>query len=202
VTGIDPSEGFLSYARNRVVDPRASFRVGDAQALPVPDASFNATVSGLMINFVSDQAKAVSEMSRATRPSGIVAAYVWDYAGEMQMKRHFWDAAVALDPAAFSLDEGRRFPVCRPEQLATLFRAAGLDHVQVRAIDVSTPFKDFDDYRKPFLGGQAPAPGYYMSLPEVRRTALRERIRGRPPISNDGTIHLIARAWAVRATRP
>jgi SAM-dependent methyltransferase len=202
VIGIDPSEGFLSYARNRVVDPRASFQVGDAQALPVADASFNATVSGLVINFVPDHAKAVSEMRRSTRPGGIVAAYVWDYAGEMQMMRRFWDAAVALDPAAFGLDEGRRFLVCRPEPLAALFRAAGLDNVQVRAIDVPTPFKDFADYWKPFLGGQAPAPGYCMSLPEDRRTALRELVRESLPISNDGTIHLIARAWAVCGTPP
>jgi len=86
--------------------------------------------------------------------------------------------------------------------LAALFRAAVLDHVQIRAIDVPTRFKDFDDYWKPFLGGQGPAPGYRMSLPEDRWTALRERIRESLPISNDGKIHLIARAWAVSATLP
>jgi hypothetical protein len=123
---------------------------------------------------------------------------VWDYAGEMQMMRRFWDGAIALDPAAIPLDEGRRFPVCQPEPMAALFRGAGLDRVQVRPIDVPTIFRDFDDYWTPFLGGQAPAPGYCMSLPEDRRTALRERIRKDLPIKNDGTIHLIARAWAVR----
>lgn len=202
VTGIDPSEGFASFARDRVTDRRAAFQVGDAQALPVPDGSFDATVTGLVINFVSDQAKAMGEMRRVTRPGGIVAGYVWDYAGEMQMMRRFWDAAVALDPAAIPLDEGRRFPVCRPEPLSTLFRGAGFDRVQVRPIDVPTIFKDFDDYWSPFLGGQAPAPGYCMSLPEDRRSALRERIRENLPIKNDGTIHLMARAWGVRGTVP
>jgi hypothetical protein len=70
--------------------------------------------------------------------------------------------------------------------------------VRVLAIDVPTLFKDFDDYWKPFLGGQAPAPGYCMSLTEERRTALRERIRSTMPVQPDGSIHLIARAWAVR----
>ena len=99
VTGVDPSDGFVAFARHKVADPRAAFEVGDAQALPVADGAFDAAVSGLVINFVPDQAKAVREMRRATRSKGTVAAYVWDYAGEMQMMRRFWDAAVALDAA-------------------------------------------------------------------------------------------------------
>jgi SAM-dependent methyltransferase len=177
LTGIDPSDGFVSFARRKVTDQRAAFQVGDAQKLPVADGSFDATVAGLVINFIPDQAKAVREMKRATRPGGTVAAYVWDYAGEMQMMRRFWDAAVALDASAIPLDEGRRFPVCRPEPLASLFRQAGLGGVEVRSIDALTIFKDFDDYWTPFLGGQAPAPGYCMSLSEDRRAALRDRIR-------------------------
>ena len=116
-------------------DQRAAFQVGDAQKLPIADGSFDATLAGLVINFIPDQAKAVHEMKRATRPGGTVAAYVWDYAGEMQMMRRFWDEAVALDANAVSLDEGRRFPVCRPEPLASLFQDAGLGGVEVRSID-------------------------------------------------------------------
>jgi SAM-dependent methyltransferase len=190
--------GFVYFARHSVTDPRASFQVGDAQQLSVANSCFDATVAGLVINFIPDQTKAVSEMRRATRPRGIVGAYVWDYAGEMQMMRRFWDAAVATDPKAASLDEGRRFPVCHPEPLADLFRRAGLHDVMTRPIDVPTDFKDFDDYWMPFLGGQAPAPGYCMSLSEDRRAALRDRIRANLPVNRDGSIHLIARAWAVR----
>jgi SAM-dependent methyltransferase len=200
VTGVDPSDGFVSFARSKVNDQRAAFQVGDAQKLPIADGSFDATVAGLVINFIPDQAKAVHELKRATRPGGTVAAYVWDYAGEMQMIRRFWDAAVALDPSAISLDEGRRFHVCRPESLASLFQHAGLGGAEVRSIDAATIFKDFDDYWTPFLGGQAPAPGYCMSLSEDRRAALRDRIRASLPTSDDGRIHLIARAWAVRGT--
>jgi hypothetical protein len=141
-------------------------------------------------------------MKRTTRAGGTVAAYVWDYAGEMQMMRHFWNAAVALDPAAVELDEGRRFPICHPEPLGDLFRGAGLREVEARAIDVPTVFRDFEDYWSPFLGGQAPAPGYCMSLPEERRSALREFIRTSLPTLADGSIHLIARAWAVRGIVP
>ena len=111
------------------------------------------------------------------RPGGTVALYVWDYAGEMQLMRHFWDAAVGLDPSAEEKDEGVRFPICKPGPLARLFAGAGLRDVRTRAIDVPTVFRDFDDYWTPFLGGQAPAPGYAMSLGEERRAALRKRIR-------------------------
>lgn len=199
--GIDPSEGFIAYARERIPDPRARFEQGEAQAPPFPDGVFDAAVSGLVLNFVPQPDQAVGEMARVTHPGGAVAAYVWDYAGRMELMRHFWDAAVSLDPAASELDEGRRSPLCQPGPLGDLFRGAGLDGVEVRAIDVPTVFRDFDDFWSPFLGGQAPAPRYAMALDDDRRAALRERIRAGLPIDPDGSIRLIARAWAVHGRR-
>jgi SAM-dependent methyltransferase len=201
VLGVDPSDGFLANARRYVTDPRVRFEIGDAQALPAGDGAFDAAVSGLVLNFVSDQAMAAREMRRAVKPGGIVAAYLWDYAGEMQMMRRFWDAAVALDPDARAKDEGVRFPLCRPEPLKALFAGAGLRDATVKAIDVPTVFKDFDDFWTPFLSGQAPAPGYCMSLSEERRAALRERLRATLPVRADGSIALIARAFAIRAVK-
>jgi SAM-dependent methyltransferase len=202
VVGVDPSEGFVGYARSQVTDPSASFEVGNAMDLPFPDDSFDAAVSGLVLNFVPDQAKAAAELVRVTRPGGVVAAYLWDYAGQMQLMRRFWDAAVELSPSAVEHDEGVRFPLCQPEPLAALFSAAGLSTVETRPIDVPTRFTDFDDYWTPFLSGQAPAPQYAMSLTEERRAELRERIRQRMPFAADGSISLIARAWAVRGLVP
>jgi hypothetical protein len=118
----------------------------------------------------------------------------------MQLMRYFWDAAVALDPHASELDEASRFPICNPGALEALFHDAGYSGVEARAIDVPTRFQDFDDYWAPFLGGQGPAPGYAMSLGEERRSALRERIRAALPVAADGSIDLVARAWAVRGT--
>ncbi len=201
VVGIDPSPGFIAYAQEHARDSRARFEVGDAQALPFPDGAFDAAGSGLVLNFVPEPDLAVREMTRVTRPGGAVAAYVWDYAGRMELMRHFWDAAVSLNPAARDLDEGRRSPLCQPGPLGDLFRRARLGDVQVQAIDIPTVFRDFDDYWLPFLGGQAPAPRYAMSLDDDRRAALRERIRAGLPIEPDGSIHLIARAWAVRGQR-
>ena len=202
VRGVDSSAGFVEHARTHVTDPRAAFEVGDAQSLPVGSAQFDAAVSGLVLNFVPEPALAVREMKRAVRPGGVVAAYVWDYAGGMELIRHFWDAAVALDRKALELDEGRRFPLCRPEPLLELFARGGLDGVEAKPIDVDTVFRDFDDYWTPFLGAQGPAPGYAMSLDEEGRGALRDAIRAALPVSGDGSIPLVARAWAVRGRVP
>ncbi len=202
VCGVDPSAGFVEYVKAHVNHPCARFETGDAQSLPHDPASFDAAVSGLVLNFVPKPERAVAEMARVVAPGGVVAAYVWDYAGKMELMRYFWDAVVALDPAARDLDEGRRFPLCQPLTLAALFTQAGLREPEVRAVDVPTHFRDFDDYWSPFLGGQGPAPGYAMSLSETRRGALRERIRAQLPVAADGTIALVARAWAVRGRAP
>lgn len=201
LVGIDPSAGFLEHAVRRLGPAGAEFRQADARALPFAEAEFDRVVSGLVLNFVPDPPRAVAEMARVLRPGGTAALYVWDYAEGMAMMRRFWDAAEALDPRAAEHREGRRFSVCRPEPLAALFRAAGLAEVETRAIDVPTVFRDFDDYWTPFLGGQAPAPAYCMSLPEDARAALRERLRASLPARADGTIRLAARAWAVRGRK-
>lgn len=201
VDGVDASVGYVSFARGRVSDPRARFVVGNALALPCAEAWFDAVVSGLVLNFLPDAAAGLREVQRVAKPSAVIGTYVWDYAGEMQLMRYFWDAAVALDPRARDLDEGRRFPMCNAAALRDLFEHSGLREVDVRAIDVPTDFNGFDDYWSPFLSGEAPAPGYAMSLSEERRAALRDRIRSMLPTAPDGSIHLIARAWAARAQR-
>jgi SAM-dependent methyltransferase len=200
LVGIDPSAGYLAYAREQLAGRHARFVVADARRLPMADGRFDAVVSGLVLNFVPDPAQAVREMARVTRPGGRVAAYVWDYAGRMELMRCFWDAAAALDPAAVELDEGRRFGLCQPEPLARLFQDSGLVEVGGRPIEVATRFRDFDDYWIPFLGGQGPAPGYAMALDETQRAALREELRARLPVAADGSISLVARAWAVGGT--
>ncbi len=198
VRGLDLAPGFVEFARAHIRDPRVTFEVADAQSLPVESGRVDIAVSGLALNFVPQPSLAVREMARVVRVGGTVAAYVWDYAGKMELMRYFWDAAVALDRTALALDEGGRFPMCRPDPLVELFTQAGLRDVRARAIDVPTRFRDFNDYWSPFLGGQGPAPGYAMALGEQRRDALRDRLRHALPIASDGSIPLLARAWAVR----
>jgi SAM-dependent methyltransferase len=199
VVGIDPSDGFLGYAASHTDDPRVRFEIGDARQLPFEAATFDAVVSGLALNFVPDPVLAAAEMARVTRAGGVLGAYVWDYAGGMEMMQRFWDVAMEIDPAVAELDEARRFAdLCSPAGLRELFETAGVRQVEVRAIEIPTVFRDFDDYWSPFLGGQGAAPGYLMTLPEDQREAVRERLRVTLPVADDGTIPLMARAWAVR----
>ncbi len=198
VCGLDPAERFVRYAAAHV---RGRFTVGDAQRLPFRDGAFGVVVCALVLNFIPDLAAALAEVRRVLRAKGLAAAYVWDYAGEMQLMRRFWEAAVVIDPNAAGLAESLRSPICRPEALARAFAEAGLSSIATWPIDVPTRFRDFDDYWKPFLGATGPAPAFVASLDEQRRTALRDQLHATLPIAADGSIDLIARAWAVRATR-
>jgi SAM-dependent methyltransferase len=199
VIGVDPSEGFLEKAKEHLGNG-ALLQRGSAMEISLGDASIDVAVSGLVLNFIPNQRAALSEMARVTASGGTIAAYVWDYAGKMELMRFFWDAAVELHPDAIVMDEGVRFPICHPTALADLFASSGLRGVEVTSIDVPTPFRDFEDYWRPFLGGQGPAPAYAMALDETDRARLRDRIRSRIPLREDGSICLIARSWAVRGT--
>lgn len=200
VRAIDRSAGVLATARAQITDPRAQFELADASALPWDDGTCDVTVSGLVLNFVPDAGAMLREMARVTRPQGKVAAYVWDYAGGMEMMRHFWDAAIAVSPGDSAHDQGERFPLCRPEPLAALFQSAGLRAVATRAIDIPTLFRNFDDYWMPFLGRQGSAPTYLASCDPETQAQIRGLLRSRLTPRADGTIALTARAWAVQGT--
>jgi SAM-dependent methyltransferase len=199
VIGIEPSDGFLKTAQSTLAD-RATFAQGAASEIPLADQTADVVVSGLVLNFVPDVNAALCEMARVLRNGGILGGYVWDYSDKMELIRHFWDTAVELDPACADLHEGARFPLCRPEALLAAMHGAGLLAAQVAAIEVPTVFPSFSDYWSPLLGGQGPAPAYAMSLNAAARTRLRERLRERLPISSDGSVALVARAWTFQAS--
>ena len=195
VVAVDPSPAHVDWARERQPDPRVEFRVGTLDVAAGTQA--HAVVSGLVLNFLPDISAAVDAM-RGLAPGGVVAAYVWDYGGSMQLMRYFWDAAIMLDSRAAALDESARFAICAPDRLTDLWVTTGLTEVACDPIDVPTLFCSFDDYWEPFLHAHAPAPAYAQGLPDGARTELRELLRTELPTADDGTIALTARAWAVR----
>ena len=197
---IDPSEGFVAAARTKIQDRRAEFRVGDAQAISLETASRDVVVSALMLNFVPSKLKALSEMKRVARACGTVGLYVWDYPGHgVEFMSAFWDAAAALDPVALELSEDRRFPFCTPEGLGELMSAAGLVRVDCKPIEIPTVFTNFEDYWRPFTLGAGPAPGYCASLDPEPRQRLKKELHNSLPRREDGSIPLMARAWAIKA---
>lgn len=194
----DPSAEFVSFARNSIMDKSVTFLVAGADDLPRRDGGFDVIISGLVLNFIPRPSDAVRSMRERIRRGGMLAAYVWDYAEGMQFLRVFWDEAVALDPSAARLDEGRRFPLCRPDALIQLFEQAGIDSVEARPFEIATVFPNFDAYWSPFLGGAGPAPSYVASLDREARRQLRLRLKQRLATSADGSIRLTARALGIR----
>jgi SAM-dependent methyltransferase len=160
-------------------------------------------VSALVLNFVPDKEKALAEMKRVARTGATVAYYVWDYpGGGVEFMRAFWEAATTLDRNAADLTEDRRFPFCTPDGLTDLAKRAGLASVDYTKIEMPAVFKNFEDYWRPFTLGAGPAPGYCMSLDPQARQRLKEKLHDSLPCSEDGSILLRTRAWAVKAMVP
>jgi SAM-dependent methyltransferase len=202
IVGIDRSEPYVTVARAHHQSPRVRFEVGDAQHLPFDYASFDRTLSLLILNFIPDPEQALEEMMRVTRPSGTVAAAVWDYGQGMEMLRVFWDEAVTLGPDSDRKDE-RHMPLCRTGELVSLWRRHRLKDVVETPIAIETRFASFEDFWSPFLLQQGPAGAHVASLPTDDRNRLelklRQRLLGDGP---DRPITLHARAWAVRGAVP
>jgi SAM-dependent methyltransferase len=199
VAAVDPSEPFARACARR--HPGVDVRVAPAERLPFADGAFDATLSQLVVNFMTDAPRAVREMARVTRPRGAVAASVWDYAGEMTLLRALWDAAAALDPAATEHDEGRRMRYCAPAALAELWASAGLDGVVTGAVTVRARYASMDDLWRGLGAGAGPSGAYVAGLPPAARERLRGELHDRLG-APDGPFALDARAWTVIGRPP
>jgi SAM-dependent methyltransferase len=195
VAAADPSEPFVEACRER--QPGVEVVLAGAEALPFADGAFDVVLSQLVVNFMHDAEAGVREMARVTRPGGLVASCVWDYAGEMTLLRAFWDAAREVDPErAAAADEGVMMRWCREGELGELWRAAGLREVRSASFTVSAAYAGFDDLWSPLPTGVGPAGAFCKSLGEDERAALYGAYRRRLG-AGDGPFELSARAWAV-----
>jgi len=195
VRAADPSKPFVEACRARL--PGVEVVVAAAEALPFADGTSDAALSQLVVNFMRDAEAGVREMARVTRPGGVVASCVWDYAGEMTLLRAFWDAASEVDPErAVAADEGVVMRWCAEGELAELWRAAGLRDVRFGPLVVSATYADFEDLWSPLPTGVAPSGAFCRSLDEDRRAALHDAYHRRLGVRN-GPFALTARAWAV-----
>jgi SAM-dependent methyltransferase len=198
VCAADPSEMFVAACRERL--PGTEVAVAPAENLPFADATFDAVLSQLVVNFLDDAPAGVQEMTRVARPGGTVAACVWDYAGEMTLLRAFWDAAREVDPQrAAAADEGVVMRWCREGELGELWRNAGLRDVRTGALVVRAAYESFEDLWSPLPTGIAPSGAFCKSLTADGRAALHDAYRRRLAVP-DGPFELSARAWAIAGT--
>lgn len=195
VSAVEPSEPFAEACRARLRD--VDVRVAPAESLPFADDTFDAALSQLVVNFMSDARAGVGEMARVTRTGGVVASCVWDYSGEMTLLRAYWDAAREVEPdRGAAADEGVVMRWCGEGELGELWRRAGLTDVRVGPLVVSAAYTGFEDLWSPFPTGIAPSGAFCKSLDDERRAALREAYRRRLAVG-DEPFELAARAWAV-----
>ena len=199
VTGFDYSQAFVDHARSRTDDARFSFDQGDAVALPYTSSSFDAAMSMLVLNFLSEPEKAVREMVRVTRPGGVVAAAVWDFFGGHTFSRILLDTAAPLDSEAAELRAKHCSPITRPGELATLWKSMGLNEVHQGEITVRMDFDSFADLWEPWLGGQGTVGAYLMGLTGDKRQLIEHHARlAYLAGGTDGPRSMAATAWVVR----
>jgi SAM-dependent methyltransferase len=172
VSAVDPSRSFVAAVQERL--PGVDVRRSAAEKLPFPEGAFDAALAQLVVHFMADPVAGLREMSRVTRPGGVVAACVWDHAGERGPLTPFWSAVRELDAAA--VDESNLAGV-RDGDLARIFAQAGLDGTQVTTLTVQVRHASFEQWWEPFTLGVGPAGSYVASLAPDRRTALREQCR-------------------------
>jgi SAM-dependent methyltransferase len=198
VSAVDPSEGQLSYARARESARLAEFRVGDAQALPYADRSFDAAVMALAISFIPDPLKAAREMVRMVKPGGVVATYMWDLPGGGLPVAPMYRTLESLGiPISLPGTE-----VSRRDGMAALWVEAGLRSVETRVIRIPVAYSGFDEFWESYRVPEGPAGLVIrkMSPPEIER--LKTRLREHLPIAADGSISYEAFANAVKGRAP
>ncbi len=194
VSAVDPSAKFVAAAGERY--PDVDVQQASAEELPYADASFDAVLAQLVVHFMQDPVHGLSEMARVTRNGGVLAACVWDIAGNRAPITPFWVAAKELDPTV----EDERRAGAGEGQLPELFAQAGLTDVEETALPVRVAHPTFEEWWLPFTLGVGPAGAHYQRLEPAEQQALEGRLRdhlGEP-------VELESRAWAARgiARRP
>lgn len=199
IAAIDPAPEQIAFARTKPIARKMEFRVGDAQALPFPDQMFDVVASALVINFIPDRPIALAEMRRVARPGGLVAGYVWDFTAMRAptgpllrgMQQTGIEPPMAMGTAASSIDA-----------LAALFKAAGLEAVATRAIEVTVSFPDFDDLWTSITPSYAALGKVTAALPATERDRLKEAVRAQLSTEPNGRLAYASLANAVKAIAP
>lgn len=195
LTGVDPSNEQIAFAKIREGARRAQFRVGDAQALPFPNGSFDVAIMALVISFVPDPAKAVSEMARVVRPGGWVGTYMWS---NMSPQRPIFATMNELGfPIAVRSNNASEL-----SNMHSLWAQAGLASIQTCMIDISVTFSDFDDFWDSNYTPAGPVGKAIERLSAADRDRVRLHLRKHLPLDGAGRISYQARANAVKGIVP
>jgi ubiquinone/menaquinone biosynthesis C-methylase UbiE len=199
VFAVDPAQAQIDHASRQPAARQVNFRVADAQALPFPDATFDVVASALVMNFIPDRPRALSEMRRVARPSGIVAGYVWDFAAELSPS---WPLRRGMRQFGADVPE---LPGTRDSSIGalnSLFEQAGFERIVARTIEVTLPYSDFNDFWQAQTPSYSPTTRIIAAMTKSERVRLMEAVRTGLPVRTDGRIEYSARANAIKGRVP
>ena len=172
VTAVDPSEPFVAAAKAR--HPTVDVQLASAEQLPFEDGAFDASLAQLVVHFMADPVAGLREMARVTRPGGVVAACVWDHAGDRTPLAAFWQAAREVEPGVHDESD---LAGARKGHLGELLVQAGLQSVEETTIGAAVELASFDEWWEPFTLGVGPAGAYAKTLDDATLTLIRDRCR-------------------------
>jgi ubiquinone/menaquinone biosynthesis C-methylase UbiE len=204
VAAVDVSPVFVEEATRRNTDRRIHIQQADACALPFADRTFDRALSLLVLHFIPEPAKAISEMRRVVRPGGTVAAAVWDHLGGLPSMRMMWDTVAARNDSAREARSRYLFqPMMRPGEMKQGFLEQGLRDVVEQSLMIRMDYESFGDYWEPIAAGEGPLGKYISTVGSAEREGIEADVRaafegGRP----DGPRSFAAVAWACRGTVP
>jgi SAM-dependent methyltransferase len=198
IHGVDPAPAQIGFATARPGARGASFRVGDAMALPFEDDRFDAAIMALVIFFVPEPARGVAEMARVVRPGGSVSAYARDIDGGGFPFRHL---QAALRELGITPQRPPSADAARPEILEALWRDAGLTDIAMRTIEVERRFADFDDFWF-CCTGSGSLRATVASLDAAQVAHAQGTLRAMLPAAADGSITITSHANAIRGRVP
>ena len=204
IAAIDYSPVFVEEAIRRSTDPRIRIQQADACALPFEGNTFDRALALLVLHFVPEAGKAVSEMRRVVRSGGVVAATVWDHLGGMPGMRMMIDTVAALSEGGRQLRSRYCFqPMMQPGEMKRTFVDQGLVDITETQLMIRMDYQSFEDYWAPIAAGEGPLGKYVATLDAAERARTDAAVRdayeaGRP----DGARSFANVAWACRGIVP
>ena len=199
IVGVDPAAAQIDYARQQT--PLAEFRVADAVALPFADSEFDIVTSALVINFIPDRAKALAEMRRVLRPSGIVTAYLWHRSATAN-DAPFAPIERGLETIGTNVLRPPMRPESAPEGARMALESAGFFDIAITIVEATRTFPSFADYWETHCLPIAPPGQSIAALSDEGRARLRATMQAMLPAAANGTVSYSSRALAFKARKP
>src|SRR5215475_6297226 len=178
VVGADISPAMLASARTRLHGSPFLPVAADGQALPFGDASFDAVVCQLGLQFFPDPARGVAEFRRVLRKDGSLAICVISIPDRAPMWGNLADVLSRFLPELRDV-LFLSFALHDPDRLQAMLTGAGFREVRVERATREDSFKSFADYWDPIEAGVGSIPQAYLRLVAEDRRAVREEVRSR-----------------------